>query len=82
MNFRPAWIARLTLLIKSVFQAGLAGIFFRVLTVLHYRKLTNLAVSEIFVEQVFEKFTHFLFSRQEECVGRTRHCNHSLINET
>lgn len=86
MNFRPAFIARLTLLIQSAFQAGFAGNFFRVLTffltVLHCKKLTNLAVSEIFVEQVFEKFTHFLFSRQEECIGRTRLCNHSLIDET
>lgn len=82
MNFRPALIACLTLLIQSVFQAGFAGNFFSVLTFLHCKKLTNLAVSEIFVEQVFEKFTHFLFSRQEECGGRTIHCNHSLINET
>lgn len=82
MNFRPALIARLTLLVQSVFQAGFGGNSFRVLTFLHCRKLTNLAVSEIFVKQVFEKFIHFLFSRQEECVGRMRHCSHSLINET
>lgn len=86
MNFRPALIACLALLIQSMFQAGFAGNFFRVLTffltVLHCRKLTNLAVSEIFIEQVFEKFTHFLFSRQEKCAGRTRLRNHSLINET
>lgn len=86
MNFRPALIACLPLPIQSMFQTGFAGNFFRVLTFfltdLHCRKLTKLAVTEIFIEHVFEKFTHFLFSRQEECVGRTRLCNHSLINET